>query len=115
LGVLLVEAAVLFVDCSVVVSWGKPEGVKQIAMGRNEVRFQLDCAAKRGDGFGKLRLIFQSRAKMVVGFGIIGLEVNRLAVAGGGFVKPALITQRSAQIGVGLSELRLQLNRAAVA
>ena len=83
-------------------------------MGLRKIRFGLDRAAIRGDGFVKLASAPEGIAQIVVGFGKVRLELDRAAIGSNGFVELAALPQGVAQIGVALGKIRSGLERAPI-
>ena len=77
-------------------------------MNRGEARLQRDGLAISGSGFGKLPLVLQHIAQIVMGFGEIGLEKQRATEIRHRLFQFFLLPKHASQIIVRLGVIRIQ-------
>ena len=86
-GVLLVPAAVFFVEGLGIVAGAENLGVDQVAVRLGIVRLQFQGPAVAGDRFVQLPLVLEGDAQVAVCLGIVRLQFQGPAVAGDRFVQ----------------------------
>ena len=88
---------------------GVLEQMDEFAQGRGEIRLEFQRPPEATDRFGKLALVSQGIAKVVVSLGKIRPFVECAPVATDRFVELALVEQGIAQVQIGLGRARLEL------
>ena len=89
-------------------------------MGLGEIRTQTQCLAVASDGVGPVALPREGVTQVVVGVGIVGLELQRLPVATNRLVELSQMTEAGAEVVdrermIGLDFYARRMNSAASA